>query len=88
MAYGKMLPMDNNEIIPYLLENERKRYEYAKELQKTLRWAILSFFACITIIACSYMYWVVPVEEEVLTADNGSQIVSSSTIGGNNGLQK
>ena len=80
--------MDNKEIVAYLLENERKRYEYAKELQKTLRWAILGFLAAITIIACSYMYWVVPVEEEVLTADNGSQIVSSSTIGGNNGLQK
>lgn len=83
-----VLTMDNKEIVTYLLENERKRYEYAKELQKTLRWAILSFLAAITIIACSYMYWVVPVEEEVLTADNGSQIVSSSTIGGNNGLQK
>ena len=80
--------MDNKEIVAYLLENERKRYEHAKELQKTLRWAILGFLTAITIIACSYMYWVVPVEEEVLTADNGSQIVSSSTIGGDNGLQK
>lgn len=80
--------MDNKEIVAYLLENERKRYEYAKELQKTLRWAILAILACITICSCCYMYYVVPVEEEVLTADNGSQIVSSSTIGGNNGLQK
>lgn len=78
--------MDNKTIVAYLLENERRRYEYAKELQKTLRWAILSVLGAITIIACSYMYWVVPVEEEVYTADNGSQIVSSSTIGGDNGL--
>ena len=54
--------MDNKEIVTYLLENERKRYEYAKELQKTLRWAILSILACITIIASMYIYFVVPVE--------------------------
>lgn len=78
--------MDNKEIIAYLLENERCRYQYAKELQKTLRWAILSVLACITIIVSMYIYFVIPVEEEVYTADNGSQIVSESTIGGNNGL--
>lgn len=79
--------MDNKEIVAYLLENERKRYEYAKELQKTLRWAILSILTAITIISCCYMYYVVPVEEETSYADNGSQIVQSSVIGGNNGLQ-
>lgn len=81
-----VLTMDNKEIVAYLLENERKRYEYAKELQKTLRWAILAILACITICSCCYMYYVVPVEEEVLTADRGSQIVQSSSIGGNNGM--
>lgn len=79
--------MDNKEIVAYLLENERVRYEYAKELQKTLRWAVFGLLMAITICACFYMYYVVPVEEEVYTADNGSQIVSESTIGGNNGLQ-
>ena len=79
--------MDNKQIVAYLLENERKRYEYAKEFQKTLRWAILGFLAAITIIACSYMYFVVPVEDDTTFADNGSQIVQSSTVGGNNGLQ-
>lgn len=79
--------MNNKDIIAYLLENERKRYEYAKELQKTLRWAILSILACITIIASMYIYFVVPADEEYSYADNGSQIVQSSTIGGNNGLQ-
>ena len=78
--------MDNDKIIAYLLENERKRYEHAKEFQKTIRWCFIMFLLCVTIIACSYMYFVVPVEEEVLTADNGSQIVQSSSIGGNNGL--
>ena len=79
--------MKQDQILSYLLENERKRYEYAKELQKTLRWAILSIVACITIIVSMYIYFVVPVDEEYSYADNGSQIVQSSTIGGNNGLQ-
>lgn len=79
-----VLTMDNKEIVAYLLENERKRYEYAKELQKTLRWAILSVLGAIVIIACSYMYFVVPVEEEVYTADNGSQIVEAGSIGRDN----
>lgn len=76
--------MDNKEIVAYLLENERKRYEYAKELQKTLRWAIVCLLACITICVCFYMYYVVPVEEVVVdgnshaainnVVDNGGQI--------------
>lgn len=78
--------MDNKTIISYLLENERKRYEYAKELQKTLRWAILSVLVAITIIACSYMYFVVPVEEDTMVVTNGSQMIDSSSIGGNNGM--
>ena len=76
--------MIDKEIIAYILENERKRYEYAKELQKTLRWAILSILACITIIASMYIYFVVPIEEETIYADNGTQIVSGSSIGGDN----
>jgi len=70
----------------YMLENERKRYEYAKEFQKTLRWAILSVLGAITIIACSYMYFVVPVEEDTMVVTNGSQMIDSSSIGGNNGM--
>jgi len=79
--------MDNKQIVAYLLENERKRYEYAKELQKTLRWAILGLLASITIIVSMYIYFVVPVEDDISYADNGSQIVQSSSVGGNNGLQ-
>ena len=79
--------MENDKIIAYLLENERKRYEHAKEFQKTIRWIGSLFILCATIIACCYMYFVVPVEEDISYADNGSQIVQSSTIGGDNGLQ-
>jgi len=78
--------MDNNQMMLYMLENERKRYECAKELQKTLRWAILSVLASITLIACSYMYFVVPVEEDTMVVTNGSQMIDSSSIGGNNGM--
>lgn len=76
--------MDNDKIIAYLLENERKRYEHAKEFQKTLRWLGIMLMLCITIIACSYMYFVVPVEEDISYANNGSQIVQSSSIMGDN----
>ena len=78
--------MDNNQILAYFVEKERQRYEYIKELQKTLRWAVLGLLGAITIIACCYMYFVVPVEDDIISADNGSQIVQSSTIGGNNGM--
>lgn len=70
--------MTDKDIIPYILENERKRYEYAKELQKTLRWAILGFLLAVTIIACSYMYFVVPMEE--VEVDNGSKAVIHTTV--------
>ena len=76
--------MTNKEIIAYLLENERCRYQYTKELQKTLRWAILSILACITIIVSMYIYFVIPVEEEVAVADNNSQVVVHSTVSGDN----
>lgn len=76
--------MDNKAIISYVLENERKRYEYAKELQKTLRWAILGFLVCVTLCLCFYMYFVVPAEEVIVDGnsnaaihtivDNGSQV--------------
>jgi len=70
--------MNNKDIIPYLLENERRRYEYAKEMQKTLRWAILSVLGAIVIIAVAYMYLVVPVEE--VTVDGNSRVVMQSTV--------
>lgn len=70
--------MDNNEIIAYLLENERKRYEHAKELQKTIRWAIVAFLAAVTVIVSMYIYFALPVEE--LEVDNGSKAVVHATV--------
>ena len=76
--------MTNEKIIAYLLENERCRYQYAKELQKTLRWAILSILACITICACFYMYYVIPVETEDISVsgDNTQAVLNNSLDGG------
>lgn len=74
--------MDNNQMMLYMLENERKRYEYAKELQKTIRWAILSVLAAITLIACSYMYFVVPVEEVTVDGDSKAAIHTVVDNGG------
>ena len=70
--------MNNKEIVAYLLENERKRYEYAKELQKTIRWAVLAILMAITIIASMYIYFVVPVEDVVV--DGNSKVVMESTV--------
>ena len=73
--------MDNKQIIAYLLENERSRYQYAKELQKTLRWAILSVLACITIIVSMYIYFVVPVEQEdIAVSGDNTQAVLNNTV--------
>lgn len=79
--------MNNNKIITYLLENEQRRYEYAKELQKTLRWAILSVLAAITIMACCYMYYVVPVEtSDIAVSGDNTQAVLNNTIDGGSQL--
>lgn len=83
--------MTETEITQYLQEKDHERYTHDKDVQKTLRWAILSvlaaflmFVGCVTVISCYYMKYVVPEQEEIYEADNGSQIVSSSSIGGDN----
>lgn len=83
--------MTETEINEYLREKDHERYTHDKDVQKTIRWAILSvlaaflvFIGCVTAISCCYMKYVVPEQEEIYEADNGSQIVSSSSIGGDN----
>lgn len=78
--------ISKDKIIEYTLINEKARYEAFKALTVAVKHIIITLLLCITLIACAYMYFVVPVEEEVLTADNGSQIVEASHIGGNNGM--
>lgn len=74
--------MDNNEIVSYILENERKRYEYAKELQRTIRWAIFCVAMAITVCVCCYMYYVVPVEEVVVDGNSNAAINTVVDNGG------
>lgn len=78
--------ISKDKIIEYTLINEKARYEAFKALTVAAKHIVITLLLCITLIACAYMYFVVPAEEEILTADNGSQIVESSRIGGNNGM--
>lgn len=78
--------MTKDEIIKYQLINEKARYEAFKALSVAFKHIVITLLLCITAMACMYMYFVVPVEEETLTADHGSQIVESSHIGENNGM--
>jgi hypothetical protein len=76
--------IDKDTLIEYHLANEKARYEAIRAITVAFRNICITFLLCITVLACCYMYFVVPVEEETFTADNGSQIVSESSIGRDN----
>ena len=76
--------IEQDKMIEYMLANEKARYEAFRALSVAFKHIVITLLLCVTIIVCCYMYFVVPVEEETLTADNGSQIVEASSIGGNN----
>lgn len=76
--------IEQEKMIEYLLANEKARYEAFRALSVAFKHIVITLLLCATLIACAYMYFVVPVEEEVLTADNGSQIVEASSIGRDN----
>lgn len=78
--------IEQDKMIEYMLANEKARYEAFKALSVAFKHIVITLLLCITFIACAYMYFVVPVEEETFTADHGSQIVESSHIGGDNGM--
>ena len=78
--------MTKDEIIKYQLINEKARYEAIKALSVAFKHIVITLLLCITLIACAYMYFVVPVEEDTMVVTNGSQMIDSSSIGGNNGM--
>lgn len=78
--------IDKDKTIEYLLINEKARYEAIKAVSTCVKHILITIIICLTLITCAYMYFVVPVEEEVYTAENGSQIIDTSSIGGNNGM--
>lgn len=76
--------MNSNKLVEYLLQKEAQRYAESKEWAKTLRHLGIALIAAIVICACFYMYFVVPVEEVEYSANNGSQIIDTSNIQGDN----
>ena len=76
--------IDKDKTIEYLLINEKARYEAIKAVSACIKHICITIMICLTLIACAYMYFVVPVEEETIYADHGTQIVSESLIGGDN----
>lgn len=76
--------MTKDDIIKYQLDNEKLRYEHATEFQKTIRHTIVTLLICLTLCACFFMYFVVPVEEESYETNTGNQIVVESEIGKDN----
>lgn len=76
--------ISKDKIIEYQLINEKARYEAFKALSVAFKHIVITLLLCITLIACAYMYFVVPVEEVEVVADHGTQIVAESNIGRDN----
>lgn len=55
--------MTKDEIIKYQLINEKARYEAIKAISVAFKHIVITLLLCITLIACAYMYFVVPAEE-------------------------
>lgn len=78
--------IEKDKMIEYMLANEKARYEAFRALSVAFKHIVITLLLCITLISCAYMYFVVPVEEDTMVVTNGSQMIDSSSIGGNNGM--
>lgn len=76
--------MTKDEIIKYQLINEKARYEAFKALSVAFKHIVITLLLCITLIACAYMYFVVPVEE--VEVNNGSKAVIHTTVDNGSGV--
>lgn len=76
--------MNQDRLIEYHEQQLINHYHVEKERQKTNRF--IALLIAITLISLFFIYgfFIVPSEEESYTVDNGSQIVSESTIGRDN----
>lgn len=72
--------ISKDKIIEYTLMNEKARYEAFKALTTAVKHIVIALLICATLIACAYMYFVVPVEEETAVIDNGSKAVIQATL--------
>lgn len=70
--------ISKDRIIEYQLINEKARYEAIKAITASVKHVAIAIILCITIIACAYMYFVVPVED--ITVDGNSKVVMESQI--------
>lgn len=75
--------IDKDKTIEYLLINEKARYEAIKAISTCVKHICIAIIICLTLIACAYMYFVVPVEE--IEVDNGSHAVLNTNV--DNGSQ-
>lgn len=72
--------MEDKQIVEYLLKKDIERYGAEKERQKTIRHTLIALIVSALIAVCFYMYFVVPVEEYTVEANNGSNAVANSSI--------
>lgn len=70
--------INKDKTIEYLLINEKSRYEAIKAVSACVKHILITIIICLTLIACAYMYFVVPIEE--IEIDNGSNAVVESTL--------
>lgn len=81
--------MNQDRLIEYHEQQLINHYHVEKERQKTNRF--IALLIAITLISMFFIYgfFIVPVAEETMSADHGSQIMESSNIRGDNinGLQ-
>lgn len=70
--------LEKDEIIEYMSAVERARYESIKAISTCIKQVAIILMLCLTLIACAYMYFVVPVEE--VEVGNGSKAVLHTTV--------
>ena len=70
--------IDKSKTIEYMLINEKARYEAIKAVSACIQHIFITIIICFTLIACAYMYFVVPVEQ--IEIDNGSNAVIEVTL--------
>lgn len=70
--------ISKDKIIEYQLINEKARYEAIKALSVGFKQIVIALLLCITVIACMYMYFVVPVEE--VSVDGNSKAAIHNVV--------
>lgn len=78
--------IDKDKTIEYLLINEKARYEAIKAVSACVKHICITIIICLTLIACAYMYFVVPVETEEISVsgDNTQAVLNNSLDRGSN----